>query len=105
MTDKVEVFNVNTPGRSERVDAAKYNAMRAAVLSVAPHAPPGITAAELKETAMPHLPQALFPGGKTTGWWLKCVQLDLEARGLMVRTKGSPLRFHLTNKENRDEQH
>jgi len=57
---------------------------------------PGLTGKEVKEAAKPHLPEALFPGGKTAGWWAKTVQLDLEARGLMARSASSPLRFWRT---------
>ncbi len=96
MSDKVEVLNVNTPDHTARVDAAKYNAMKAAILLVAPDGPPGMTANDMKEAAKAHLPQDLFPGGKTSGWWQKCVQLDMEARGEMARGKGSPLRFWKT---------
>ena len=32
--DKIEIENVNTPGRTERVDRAKYIAMRDALLNV-----------------------------------------------------------------------
>ena len=92
--EKIEVENINTPGRTERVDAAKYHAMRAAMLAALPVGPPGLTAAEAKAAALPHLPEALFPGGATAGWWLKAVQLDLEAKGLVTRTPTKPLRFH-----------
>jgi hypothetical protein len=92
--EKIEVENINTPGRTERVDAAKYHAMRAAMLAVLPEGPPGLTAAECKTAALPHLPEALFPGGATAGWWQKTVQLDLEAKGLVLRTPTKPLRFH-----------
>ncbi len=91
--EKVTVENVNTPGKTTRVNAEKYHAMRAAMLAVLPEAAPGLTAAEIKERVKPHLPEALFPGGATSGWWLKCVQLDLEAKGMVVRHKGKPLRF------------
>ena len=69
MSDKIEVLNVNVPGHVTRVDAAK----------------------EIKQAALAHLPDDLFPAGQTAGWWAKCVQLDLEARG-----KTSPLRFWRT---------
>lgn len=92
--EKIAVENINTPGRTERVDAAKYHAMRAALLAVLPGGPPGLTAAEAKTAALPHLPEALFPGGATVGWWLKAVQLDLEAKGLVARRPTKPLRFH-----------
>ena len=99
MEDKIEVLNVNHPGAVSRVDAAKYRAMRDALLSVAPEENPGLTAEELKEAAKPVLPDDLFPGGKTSGWWVKCVQLDLEARGLLKRSATSPLRFRKTGRK------
>jgi hypothetical protein len=47
-------------------------------------------------TALPaHLPEELFPGGHKAGWWLKTVQLDLEAKGVVVRSRTSPLRLSL----------
>ena len=92
--DKVEVANINTPGRTTRVNAAKYRAMRDAYLRVLPSGEPGMTQAELMDAVRPHLPEALFPGGSTSGWWLKTVQLDLEARGAVRRTATRPLRWH-----------
>ncbi len=91
--DKVTVENVNTPGRTERVNAAKYHAMRDAMLAVLPKTGPGLSAADLKDRVKPLLPDDLFPGGKTAGWWVKCVQLDLEAKGIVVRHESRPLRF------------
>lgn len=91
--DKIEVENVNTPGKTSRVDAAKYHAMREAMLAVLPTGAPGLTAAELKEHAKPRLPDDLFPGGATSGWWVKCVQLDLEAKGVVQRHATKPLTF------------
>ena len=91
--EKITVENVNTPGKTTRVNAEKYQAMRAAMLAVLPKVAPGLTAAEIKAQVKPHLPEALFPGGATSGWWLKCVQLDLEAKGLVTRHATKPLRF------------
>lgn len=92
--DKIEVENVNTPGRTSRVNAAKYTAMREAYLAVLPASAPGMTQAELMEAVKPRLPEDLFPGGATSGWWVKTVQLDLEAKHLVVRTRTRPLRWH-----------
>ncbi len=92
--DKIEVENVNTPGRTTRVNAAKYTAMREAYLRVLPAAAPGMTQAELMDAVKPHLPEALFPGGATSGWWVKTVQLDLEAKRLVAREQTRPLRWH-----------
>ncbi|WP_147126622.1 DUF6958 family protein [Shimia ponticola] len=91
--DKVVVENVNVPGHTERVDAAKYRAMREAYLATLTTDDPGMTAAEAKEALLPVLDQELFPGGAKSGWWMKTVQLDLEAKGLVQRAPTKPLRF------------
>ena len=75
------------------MDRAKYGAMRAALLAVLPTKAPGLTVAEAKAALLPGLDQALFPGGDKAGWWLKAVQLDLEAKGVIERAKGSPVRL------------
>jgi hypothetical protein len=94
--DKILVENVNHPGKTERVDAEKYAAMREAMLAALPKGMPGITADELRGAVRPNLPGDLFPGGKTSGWWVKCVQLDLEAKGIVAREKVSPIRLFRT---------
>lgn len=95
--EKITVENVNVPGRTERVDAAKYEAMKAAYLGALTAEPPGMTAAEAKDALLPALDATLFPGGKTSGWWMKTVQLDLEAKGLVARSATKPLRFYKTS--------
>jgi hypothetical protein len=85
--------NVNQPGSSQPVDAAKYKATRKVLLKIVPKRPPGLTAAEIYDLATPLLPQDLFPGGSTAGWWLKGVQLDLEAKSLLIREQTKPLRW------------
>ncbi|MGB7318535.1 MAG: hypothetical protein WBC85_11275 [Planktotalea sp.] len=92
--EKIAVENPNTPGRSENVRADKYHDMRAALLKVLPDTAPGLPFAALKEGAKAHLSETLFPDGKTSGWWAKCVQLDLEAKGLLLRTTSKPLTFY-----------
>ena len=92
--ERIEVENVNVPGRTSRVDAAKYRTMREAVLALLPNAAPGLTQAEIREGVVPYLDAALFPGGAKAGWWAKTVQLDLEAKGRVVREPSRPLRWH-----------
>ncbi len=92
MSEMIEVENVGQPGKTYRVDKARYEAMRAAMWDALPSEAPGLDARALKTALLPALPEDLFPGGATAGWWLKCVQLDLEAKGLVVR-EGKPLRF------------
>ncbi len=94
--ETVAVLNVNAPGVETRVDARKFAAMRAAYLGALPAGPPGVSHAEAKERLLPHLPEALFPGGKTAGWWMKTVQLDAEARGEVARADTRPLTFYRT---------
>ncbi|MEL6641946.1 MAG: hypothetical protein AAFP98_11650 [Pseudomonadota bacterium] len=91
MADKIAVENVNVPGQVTNVDAAKYTAMHDAMMATMSDAP--MTANEIKEAAKAHLPDALFPGGATSGWWCKTVQLDLEAKGKLVRHNTKPLRW------------
>jgi len=94
MSEKIEVQNVGQPGKTYRVDAAKYLDMRKAVLAVTPDQPPGLTPGQIIEAVKPHLSLTLFPGGETAGWWVKCVQLDLEAKGLVKRAPKAPVRVY-----------
>lgn len=91
--ETILVENVVSPGSQRPVNREKYEAVRGPMLDVLPAAAPGLSYAELKAAVLPRLPDALFPGGQTVGWWLKCVQLDLEAKRLIVR-HGKPLRWH-----------
>ncbi|SDY77997.1 hypothetical protein SAMN04487939_10643 [Lysobacter sp. yr284] len=91
--DRIEIENAVSPGHRQRVDRAKYTAMRDALLAVLPAAPPGLSVAEAKDALLPGLPEALFPGGAKAGWWLKAVQLDLEAKGTIERAPGKPVRL------------
>jgi hypothetical protein len=93
-TARVSVENLNHPGKTRLVDAANYQAMRRAVLKVLPARSPGLGYDELSRAVLAHLPEKLFPGGARAGWWLKTVQLDLEAKRLIAREKVSPLRWH-----------
>ena len=99
--DKIEIENVNTPGRTERVDRAKYEAMRDAIVAVLPSDPPGMTVAEAKAKLLPLLPDALFPGGAKAGWWLKAAQLDLEAKGIVLRENTKPMRLRLAGQQDK----
>lgn len=88
------VENVNVPGSTTTVDAAKYDAMLRALRKALPARAPGLTQAEMFEAVLPFLPGDLFPGGAKAGWWVKSVQLDQEAKGKLVREPGRPLRWH-----------
>jgi hypothetical protein len=95
---KIAVQNVNIPGYTHLVDAAMYNAMRKAVLKAMPARAPGLTQTEMRLAVLPYLPADLFPDGAKANWWSKAVQLDLEAKGLLVREATKPIRWHRTGK-------
>lgn len=90
----VTVENVNHPGSSHPVNAARYDAMRRALLKALPKRSPGLTQAEMFRAVLPHLSEDHFPGGSKAAWWAKTVQLDLEAKKIITREKTTPLRWH-----------
>jgi hypothetical protein len=94
-SDKVQIQNVMSPHHVQNVDRNKYEAMRTAVLAVVPATSPGVTVAEAKQRLLPLLPEALYPRGDKAGWRLKAVQLDLEAKGVLVRESLKPLRLRV----------
>ena len=94
--DKIEIENFTSADWRGRVDRAKYEAMRDALLAVLPDGPPGLTVAEAKATLLPILPETLFPSGEKAGWWLKAAQLDLEAKGIIRRADTKPVRLYRT---------
>ncbi len=92
-TDRIEVRNITSPHHVTHVDRAKYMAMRAALMAVLPAGAPGMTVAEAQAALLAHLDPVQFPGGAKAGWWMKCVQLDLEARGTIQREPKAPVRL------------
>jgi hypothetical protein len=90
---KISVQNVGQPGKAYTVDADKYAEMLQKFLAVLPDAAPGITVAAINDAVRPTLSQDLFPNGETSGWWVKTVQLDLEAKGIIVRAPKPPVRL------------
>ena len=91
--DKIDVQNIGQPGKIYRVDAAKYAEMRRVMLAALPRQAPGMTMDDVNDAVRPALSAVLFPGGETCGWWVKCVQLDLEAKGMIQRAKSAPVRL------------
>lgn len=92
--DKIEIESITSPHHKQRVDRVKYSAMRKALLSVLPTNAPGLSVAEAKKALLEHLPDDIFPGGAKAGWWLKAVQLDLEAKGIIAREATKPVRLY-----------
>ena len=57
-----------------------------------------MSVADAKDAVLPQLSGELFPEGATVGWWLKAVQLDLEAKGVLARSI-KPVRLFRTGLE------
>jgi hypothetical protein len=93
--DNIGIENFATPGRILMVERVKFLAMRDVLLSVLPAKAPRITSAEVKGRILHVLAQDLFPGTAKAGWWQKAAQLDLEAKGCILREDTKPLKFHL----------
>ncbi|MFO1532115.1 MAG: hypothetical protein ABR562_00205, partial [Thermoplasmatota archaeon] len=91
---KVAVGTPNAPGYTNQVDEKKYTAMKGIILKVIPRKAPGATQGEMFDAVRAAASHNQFPGG-THRWWAKCVQLDLEAKGALVREDATPLRWHL----------
>jgi hypothetical protein len=83
---------VGQPGKTTRVDAERFGAVREAYLKVLPAEGPGLTPREIQAALRPLL-EEMFPGGAKLGWWAKSVQLDLEAKGIAVRAATPPVRL------------
>lgn len=94
MAEKIEIENVGQPGKTYRVDADKFGAMKTAVLETLPAEAPGMSVSDLIANVKTRLPQDLFPGGEKAGWWVKAVQLDLEAKKIIARADKPPVRLY-----------
>lgn len=75
------------------IDSRKYAAMKRALLAVIPPRAPGVPFAELPELVVPHLEGSAVTAADSVRWYVTTVKLDLEARGLIERLKGSPQRL------------
>ena len=92
---RIEIENVNHPGKVYRVEAEPFHAIKATMLKVVPRDGPGLTQAEMVAAVKAAAPRDLVPGGERAGWWMKSVQLDMEAKGELVRLPTKPLRWRL----------
>jgi hypothetical protein len=84
----VSTRNPGAGKRAPRIDAVRYEAMRAALLKVVPGAGDGVPFASLPALVAGDLPKDVFRGASIP-WYVATVKLDLEARGLLRRVPGS----------------
>lgn len=67
----------------------KYEAVRQAILAMLPAGGEGITWSALADMIAPYLPESLFRHMGTVRWYVRAVQIDLEAGGIIERVPGS----------------
>lgn len=83
------VSTLHPAGKSGvRIDRAKYDAMRRALLRCVPAAAGGIALAELARRVPAHLDRTVFGPKAGVTWYLIAVKQDLEARGLLEIVPG-----------------
>jgi hypothetical protein len=78
------------PGKGKkgpRIDATRYELMKAAILAVVPRDADGVTFASLPKLVEKKLAGDVFAGASIP-WYATTVKLDLEARGLIERIPG-----------------
>ena len=85
---KFQTIHPEAGKQGTRIDAAKYEAMKAALLAVVPATGDGVRFMDLGEAVEPHLPDELFADASVS-WYVVTVKLDLEARGLIERVPGA----------------
>lgn len=90
--ERIEIENVLQKGKTYRVEAIKYHDVRAAILKTLPNEG-GFNVEQMYQAILPEVSQILFPNGDKLVWWMKAVQLDLEAKGLIKRQNTKPLSF------------
>ena len=88
---KTTTIALKNPGKGKqapRIDAVRYEAMKAAILAVVPTSGDGVAFASLSRLVAKKLPRDAFKGASIM-WYATTVKLDLEARGLLMRVPGS----------------
>jgi hypothetical protein len=88
MKPTIATRNPRAGKKAPRVNAARYEAMRGAILAVVPGKGEGIPFAALPRLVAGRLPKDVFRGASVP-WYVATVKLDLEARGLLRRVPGS----------------
>ncbi len=92
--EKIEVFNINKIGTSAFVQKDKYDEVKKVLIEFMPHESPGLTQDEMASLVIAKVSHKIFEDRSKAGWWMKTVQLDLEARQVMIREKTKPTRWY-----------
>ena len=92
--EKIEVFNINNPGKSSFVQKDRYEEVKRILKEFMPNKSPGMNQDEMAILVIEKVSGTIFDNKTKAGWWMKTVQLDLEARKVMFREKTKPIRWY-----------
>jgi len=88
------VLTVHPQGKSGvNIEAAKYRAVKDAILRVLRDEPDGVLFLELPKRVRRCIDRRPFSPGDSLAWYCVTVKLDLEARGLIERVPGLRLQL------------
>ena len=95
MTETQERILTQHPAgkRGVRIEQAKYDAMRRALLKAIPRRASGVAFADLKDLVQPQLHVDVFGPETSVTWYLVAVKQDLEARGLIEQVPKTRTQF------------
>lgn len=82
---RIGVGNVNVPDYTTELDATMCMAMRKRLLKVLQSKSHDLSQTEIRSRALSYLPKDLYWGGKKNDLWSIATQLDLDAKGILVR--------------------
>jgi hypothetical protein len=85
---RVQLLHPDPSKDAPRIDQAKYDAVRAALLQAIPADAEGVPFDELAEQVTTLLPPESLAALGSVSWYTTAVKLDLEARGLIERVPG-----------------
>ncbi len=85
---RVQLQHPDPSKDAPRIDQAKYDAVRTALLQAIPADAEGVPFTGLAEEVAKLLPADSLAALGSVGWYTTAVKLDLEARGLIERVPG-----------------
>lgn len=94
MAEEKILCETPTPGKKPtRIDHWKYELLRNAILKVTPKEKPGVLFKELPTWIEGVLSEEELRKLGSLMWYTTTVKLDMEAKGELIRLKGSPQRI------------
>jgi hypothetical protein len=87
-SDRFQTLHPDPAKNGVRIDAAKYELMKRALLKVIPRGKRDVAFRELRTLVEPHLDPAVFGPDDSRAWYVTVVKQDLEARGRIEQVPG-----------------